>query len=603
MARVLTLARSLALASLLVAPAAHGQDLDGGVAPSPDAGTARDGGPPDASHPPDGGPDMADASAGAATDSTAGDGDASGAETGEDDAGVGSMGRDDVGQDDAGQDDAGQDDVGQDDVGRDHAGQDETGEDSDEGSDAARRAPRRIQYALERVEVRGNDRTDDGVILAYVPLRAGATLDVDDPRVEAIRWRLLSTGWFDEVRLSLERGSERGHVVLVVAVSERNTFVVESIALGFSEGLFNSDDPDTQLEPYFGISVAEQNLFGTGVSLQATGLLSIPQQGVRLRAGQASVLGSDWGLTGEAFFNNGREFFGDDDVLLALDDCPMRDPPDMRCEESRNAVVVYRRFGGSLGTGTDLGASWRFTLDYHFEAVQVVDRPIAASRARGTEVRPIDFHVLDGWSYVSAVQLGLVLDERDNPGLATEGRVVFIDADLSAQLFGSSYDFVRVQAGWREWFRLPEARHSLRLGLYVGAAVGDTPFFYRFYLGDLSDLIPSRVLQLNLDRRGPPNLLGTAIAEMRAQELAGRVDVEYSLWLFESRDDVRGLVLYGNVGLYTLFDRQDLQIAIPGYSGFAALPVDLTFDVGLRLDTVVGVFGFGFSTLLGFISL
>ncbi|MGE0784939.1 MAG: BamA/TamA family outer membrane protein [Sandaracinaceae bacterium] len=461
-----------------------------------------------------------------------------------------------------------------------------------------------IQYTIERVVVRGNGRTDTGVILAYVPLHRGDTLDVDDPRVEAIRWQLLGTGWFDEVRLELERGSRRGRVVVVVQVSERNTFVVQSLALGVSEGLFQSDSPDTELQPYFGISVAEQNLFGTGVSVEATGLVSVPQQGVRLRAGQASVLGGDWGLTGELFFNNGREFFGNDDVVIALDDCPMREPPDdMRCEESRNAVVVYRRFGASLGTGTDLGPSWRFTLDWRFEAVELVDRPAAASHRRGTEIRPIDFHIHDGWSFVSLVQLGLVHDERDNPGLTTEGRLVFIEGDLSTQLFGSSYDFVRVQAGWREWFRLPEAHHALRLGLFVGAAVGDTPFFYRFYLGDLSDLIPARVLQLNLDRRAPPNLLGTSIQEMRAQELSGRADVEYSLWLFESRDEVRGLVLYGNVGVYTLFDRQDLVTGIPGYSGFAAAPIDLTFDVGLRLDTVVGVFSLGLSTLLGFISL
>ena len=478
----------------------------------------------------------------------------------------------------------------------------ERDEEEGEGGTTASSAPRRIEYVLERIDVRGNDRTDTGAIRAYVPLREGEVLDVDDPRIESIRWRLLGTGWFDEVRLRLERGSERGRVVLVVQVSERNTFVVQSLALGFSEGVLNSDDPTAQLDPYFGISLAEQNLFGTGVGVEATGLISLPQQGVRLRAGQAGVGGSDWGLSGALFFNNGREFFGNDDVVVALDECPM--PADMmRCDESRNAVVVYRRYGASLGTGVDLATTLRFTLDWQFEVVEVVDRPAAASHSRGSEIVPIDFHILDGWSFVSAIQLGITHDERDEPGLTTEGRFLFLHADVSSQLIGSSYDFVRVQAGWREWFRLPEARHTLRLGLYVGAAVGDTPFFYRFYVADMSDLIPSRVLGLNLDRRAPPNLLGTSIREMRAQELTGRLDVEYSLWLYEGRDEIRGLVLYGLVGVYSLLDRDDLRTAIPGYSGFARAPLDLTFDVGLRLDTTVGVFQLGFSTLLGFISL
>lgn len=461
----------------------------------------------------------------------------------------------------------------------------------------------RAPYVIERIEVRGNDRTDGGVIRSYVPFRPGEPLDLEDPRVEALRWRLLGTGWFEEIRLRVERGTRRGRIVLVVQVTERNTFLIQSVALGLSEGLLNSDSVDSEAHPYFGISVAELNLFGTGVSLEATALLSVLQQGGRLRIGQASFLGGDWGLTGSLFFNNGREFFGNDDVVIALDAC-MRDPMmELPCEAARNAVLEYRRYGGTVGTGVDISDAWRFTLEWHFEALEVVDRPAAASHRRGTEIVPIDFHAHDGLSFVSALELGIALDERDNPGLPSEGRYVFVDADLGTQLLGSSYDFVRVRAGWREWFRLPEAHHALRLGLFVGAAVGDAPFFYRFYVGDMSDLIPARMLELNLDRRAPPNLLGTAIQEMRAQELTGRVDVEYSLWLYESREEVRGVVLYGLVGAYALLDREDLVVAIPGYQGAARAPIDLTFDVGIRIDTVIGVFGFGFSTLLGFIQL
>jgi outer membrane protein insertion porin family len=464
--------------------------------------------------------------------------------------------------------------------------------------------PSAIRYTLERIAIRGNTRTDAGVVRNYVPLQDGEVLDVDDPRIESIRWRLLGTGWFDEVRLSLERGSQRGHVVLVIEVRERNTFIVQSLALGFSEGANN--EHESELVPYFGISVAELNLFGTGVSVEAAALLSVPQQGFRLRAGTTGVAGTDFGLTGTLFFNNGREFFGNDDVIIAVDECPPfdpSDPEDLRCEEGRNAVMHYRRYGGSLGTGIDVGTTLRFTLDYQLEAVEVVDRPEAASHRRGTEIVPIDFAIHDGLSWVSSIQLGLVDDERDNPGLPTEGRFVFVRADLSTQIIGSSYDFVRVEAGWREWFRLPEAHHTLRLGIFLGAAVGDVPFFYKFYVADLSDMIPSRVLELNLDRRAPLNLLDTSAREMRAEELAARLDIEYAVWLYEGDDGFRGLQLYGLVGLYALLDRDDLRTAIPGYSGFARAPLDLTFDVGLRFDTLVGVFELGFSTLLGFISL
>jgi outer membrane protein insertion porin family len=473
-----------------------------------------------------------------------------------------------------------------------------------EGSEPPRSAspPRPIRYTLERIVVRGNTRTDTGVIRSYVPLREGEVLDVADPRIEAIEWRLLGTGFFDHVELGLERGTQRGHVLLVVQVRERNTFLVQSLALGFSEGVLNSASPDTSLEPYFGISLAELNLFGTGVSLELTALLSMPQQGFRIRAGQAAVLGSEWGLTGAVFFNNGREFFGNDDVIIAVDECPDIGG-DMRCEEGRNAVVEYRRYGGTIGTGYDIATTVRFTLDYQLEALELVDRPAAASHMRGAEIVPIDFSIHDGLSWISSLQLGVTHDERDNPGLPTQGRLMFLRGDLSSTVIGSDYDFVRVEAGWREWARLPEWRHTLRFGLYGGVAAGDVPFFYKFYVGDLSDLIPSRVLELNLDRRAAPNLLDTSVREMRAEELAARIDVEYAIWLYEGNDGFRGLQLYGLAGLYVLMDLDDLRLAIPGYSGLARVPFDLTFDVGLRFDTVVGVFEVGFSTLLGFISI
>src|SRR5690606_12905517 len=108
---------------------------------------------------------------------------------------------------------------------------------------------------------------------------------------------------------------------------------------------------------------------------------------------------------------------------------------------------------------------------------------------------------------------------------------------------------------------------------------------------------------LNLDRRAPPNLLDTSVREMRAEEIAGRFDIEYALWVYESNDALRALQIYGLVGVYALADDDDFRLGIPGYSGFARVPLDLTFDVGLRFDTIVGVFQIGFSTLLGLISI
>jgi outer membrane translocation and assembly module TamA len=91
-----------------------------------------------------------------------------------------------------------------------------------------------IRYFFERVRVTGNDKTSRAVIARYVPLQRGDVLDVNDPTIETIRFRLIGTGWFNDVRLSLERGTRRGWVVLVVEVRERNTIVVQQVVGGLS---------------------------------------------------------------------------------------------------------------------------------------------------------------------------------------------------------------------------------------------------------------------------------------------------------------------------------------------------------------------------------
>ena len=92
-------------------------------------------------------------------------------------------------------------------------------------------------WILERISVRGNERTAEHVIRRTLPFHEGEPLDVEDERLEQARWQLLGSGFFESVELSIERGRERGRVVLVVTVQERNTVLLEEIGLGVSEGL------------------------------------------------------------------------------------------------------------------------------------------------------------------------------------------------------------------------------------------------------------------------------------------------------------------------------------------------------------------------------
>jgi len=457
-------------------------------------------------------------------------------------------------------------------------------------------------FLLERVEVEGNDRTRGRVIRSYVPLEHGDLVDPEDEDIEAIRWRLLGTGWFRRVTLSLRRGERRGWVVLVVSVRERNTVVIEQLAFGASEGITRTTDTSAAIMPYAGVQLAETNFLGLGLTLRLSLLGAQRQQAARVSFVAPHLAETPMALSISGFFHNGREFFGNNPLVAIR--CPPA--PDI-CDpavEARNAVVIYRRGGVELGTGRDLGASTRYRLSWRGETVNVLTMPEAASTSYGTEVRPIDFAIQRGQSYVSSLRFGLVYDRRDDPALPMRGTLINFAANAGTRFLGGDYDFLQATGRIQRWIPLPWGRrHSLRLGAFAGVVFGDAPFFYLFHAGDLTDLIPSRVLEMQLDHRAPPNLLGTSVGEMRTEEVAARVDVEYGMQLYSGTGGVRALNAYVGAGLYLLSDLEELNRAVPGYRGASRIPVDLTFDLGLRLDTDIGVFQLGFSNILGFIQL
>jgi outer membrane protein insertion porin family len=96
------------------------------------------------------------------------------------------------------------------------------------------------------------------------------------------------------------------------------------------------------------------------------------------------------------------------------------------------------------------------------------------------------------------------------------------------------------------------------------------------------------------------NLLGTSIVEMDMEDLAARVDFQYQLPLQRGGGFVRGVDAYAGVGIFLLARRNDLRVALSGYTGLAKIPLDLTFDLGVQADTEIGLFKLGFSSLIGF---
>ncbi len=445
----------------------------------------------------------------------------------------------------------------------------------------------KVRYTLEGIELRGNTRTSARVVLRYVKFRAGDVLDVDDPEIELVRYRLLGTGFFSSVQLSLRKGKERGSAVLVIDVAPRNTLVLQNLWLGIAadEDTSGSSKPQSA---FVGAQVAETNLLGSGISVGAGIGVAADQLTLRARFFDPAFLGTGWSASLNALYTDARDFFGNKDVVFETSGLAAREVTDY-------AVVAYRRLGASLGTGHDLGVSTQLALDYRVEQIEATV-PKIASHVRGETREPIDFSILPGKSALSTLRATLSHDTRDLPFLTTRG--MFAQAQVTAGVPPSAYGFARIELSYQQWWTLPW-KHVLKLEAFAGGIGGDAPFFEKFYVGDFTDLLPDRVLDLAPDRRQPPNYLDTDIIEVRYGDFAARLEAEYRVPIYAGRGSIYGVDLFARAGIYGVATRREITDPPTGYQGAARVPLDLTYNVGLRVDTSVGGITLAFSNLLG----
>jgi outer membrane protein insertion porin family len=455
--------------------------------------------------------------------------------------------------------------------------------------DAADRTP--LVYTLEGIEVRGNTKTSTRVVLRYVPFEPGDAVNVDAPALELARFRLLGTGFFRSVDFSLKKGSQRGQVILVIDLVERPTIVINDISLGLSADADNEGNK-RPLTAYAGLDVAETNLAGSGITLGAAAAVAQSQYALRVRFLDPAFLGSSWMVSGTLLYNDARDFFG-----LAQ----KRDSnPNQNTALSDYAVVGYTRFGGAVGVGRDLSLATQLWVNYRLESIEA-NVPQQASHVRGFVREPIDFDIVPGRSVLSTIGGSLQHDTRDHPFLPTRGWLVNLAAELALSPALVDYNYQRIDLSVSRWWRLPWKGHVVSLNLFGGAIAGDAPFFEQYYVGDFSDFLPDRVLDLNFDRRPPPNFFGTEIAEVRYGKYALKLGGEYRIPLYRGRRSIYGIDLFGSAGIYSVAGERDLTDPPSAYSGLARVPVDITGNVGFRMDTSAGGFVFAFSNVLGFI--
>jgi len=397
---------------------------------------------------------------------------------------------------------------------------------------------------IEKVVVTGNDVTNEKLIRRALLVTEGERLRSGDPRFRASRFRVLALGFFRDVQLELQKGTQRGAIVLTVHVVERETLVLNRIDLGTSD--------ETRL--WFGLDIGATNLFGSGVAVSAAAVYATaprldggtPQLGLRLRIADQAIGGTPLGAHATALYDDASEAVG-------------------------TRALGYRRVGGSGGLSFDLSARTYVSADLRVEAVH----------AGGTPPPQID----GGDSRLLTLALGLDYDTRSDPILPADGQRLVAVVQAGGVAIGSDYDELKLHLRWEGWAEVAR-RNILSLHLDFGLLAGGAPLFDRFYVGDINPLLSDRKLDLVVSTRPTFDILGRGADAIRYGDVEIAGAVEYDYQLFRGKKTIYGGDLFFGVGIFYLGSRDDLR-------------PDLWFNAGLRLDTAIGLVEISVANVVG----
>jgi outer membrane protein assembly factor BamA len=438
---------------------------------------------------------------------------------------------------------------------------------------------------IESIEITGNTATETEIIRRSLPIQPGDILHASDKRLRDTRFKVLALGYFRDVTLAMRKGTARGQVVIEIHVVERGTFVLNRLWFGTND-----------LVPYwFGTDVGERNLLGLGISVGG-GLIyaahgnvvgSRDQWAGEVRVADGSLRGTRWGVMGSMTLVHGSEPYrtagADDDTSVA-----------------NFRAFPYRRFGGRWGVTYDLSALSRLSATLRAESIDA-DLPIAPSQQLpdGT-VAAVDLHLVDGHSRVITAGFGFDRDTRPDPVLPHSGGRITASFEIGSSVLDSSYDYTTAFGRYEHWWPFDkDERTTIGLRLAGGLVTGDAPRFDRIHISDVDHLLTPRALGLVLSVASPLDILHTRTDKPSYGELGGSASVEVArtLWRVHGTGRVYGGDLFVATGLWGLAETGDFALRDTGV--WKSLPIDLYGDVGVRLDTDVGIFELTIANALG----
>lgn len=378
---------------------------------------------------------------------------------------------------------------------------------------------------VERINISGNLRSQDKILRREIPMAEGDLFTLQ--KLQRARQRLLNLGYFENVDVTTQPGSDKTRIIVNVEVTERPT------------GIFSLGGGYSSVDSFIGtIDLSQRNFLGRGW-----------EAAIRIRAGANTQQGiisftEPWLFdrplsAGFDIFNTVREFIEYD----------------------------YDTLGGGLRLSHPFAEYWRWHTGYRLTRDEISDLRGEAETTLRDEA---------GTRVTSLVTAALTRESRDSVIAPTRGGQVSLSVDFAG--LGGDSKFVKT-LGAVSYFHPIWLGHVLsgrgEAGYGFGWADQPLPIFERFYLGG-----PNSIRGFKFRRISPEDDSGVRIGG--TSELLGNVEYIIPL-LFNIR--IAGFFDVGNVyGFNVKFDPTDLRYAAGAGIRWLSPFGPIRIDYGVNLD-------------------
>lgn len=347
-----------------------------------------------------------------------------------------------------------------------------------------------LETRIEKIEIKGNQKTKEYVISRQLISKAGKALDEDDIRVELRR--IYNLGFFDEVVPVFIPGEKAGQLTYCIQVKERK-------AGNYGGALTYSPSDGIMGQLY----VTDNNLLGRGQSLSLNAEIGIKKS----RSFEVSFM-EPWLLEGKTSL----EVHVFDKDTRQLDNF----------DEIAGDFYMEHRVGGDVTAGYKLNEDDRVSVGIGTEY----------TTNRDADDAPI---TMDGDGSTNFVNLTFTRDKRDNVIFPQDGYKFSGSARMAGGILGGDNEFVKLQASYSTYKKMGKD-DVIAVRVAGGKTIndGDLAAQERFRVGgsetvrgyDFGEFQGDSMVYTNLEYRKPVEKVGSLVLFLDAGNAWSSADGE-----------------------------------------------------------------------------